>query len=50
MVKRCFLCGSKMDESTGLCTNSECVRSKPLPTPKQETEKDSAEVNTKADE
>lgn len=35
MVKRCFLCGSKMDESTGLCTNSECVRSKPLPKPQQ---------------
>lgn len=30
MTKRCFLCGSKMDEKTGLCTNSDCVRSKPL--------------------
>lgn len=29
MTKRCFLCGSKMDE-TGLCTNPDCVRSKPL--------------------
>ncbi len=34
MEKRCFLCMSKMDESTGLCTNPECVRSKPLPEPK----------------
>lgn len=50
MDKRCFLCLHKIDESTGLCTNPSCVRSKPLPTPKQETEKDSAEVNTKADE
>ncbi len=30
MTKRCFLCGSKMDEKTGFCTNPECVRSKPL--------------------
>lgn len=32
--KRCFLCMSKMDESTGLCKNPKCVRSKPLPEPK----------------
>lgn len=30
MEKRCFLCMSKMDEKTGLCTNPKCVRSKPL--------------------
>lgn len=30
MTKRCFLCGSKMDEKTGLCINPKCVRSKPL--------------------
>lgn len=30
MTKRCFLCGSKMDEKTGLCINHKCVRSKPL--------------------
>ena len=30
MTKRCFLCGSKMGEKTGLCTNPKCVRSKPL--------------------
>lgn len=34
MDKRCFLCMSKMDEKTGLCTNPECIRSKPLPEPK----------------
>lgn len=38
MTKRCFLCGSKMDEKTGFCTNPECVRSKPLPDPKEKTE------------
>ncbi len=36
MDKRCFLCLHKIDESTGLCTNSECVRSKPLPKPQVE--------------
>lgn len=35
MTKRCFLCGSKMDENTGLCTNTSCVRSQPLPDPKK---------------
>lgn len=35
MTKRCFLCGSKMDENTGLCTNTSCVRSQPLPDPKE---------------
>ncbi len=39
--KRCFLCLSKMDEKTGLCTNPNCVRSKPLPPP-EEKEKDDA--------
>lgn len=43
MVKRCFLCGSKMDESTGLCTNPSCVRSRPLPTPKQQTSQSNEE-------
>lgn len=38
MTKRCFLCGSKMDEKTGLCTNPDCVRSKPLPDQKEKTE------------
>lgn len=38
MTKRCFLCGSKMDENTGLCTNTSCVRSQPLPNPKEKTE------------
>lgn len=28
--KRCFLCGHKMAEN-GLCTNSECIRSTPVP-------------------
>lgn len=28
--KRCFLCGRKMAEN-GLCTNSECIRSTPVP-------------------
>lgn len=36
MTKRCFLCGSKMD--AGLCTNPDCVRSKPLSDPKEKTE------------
>lgn len=48
MEKTCFICLHKMDESTGLCTNPECVRSQPLPRPK--AEKDSAEVNTKTEE
>lgn len=38
MTKRCFLCGSKMDENTGLCTNTSCVRSQPLSDPKEKTE------------
>lgn len=29
-VKRCFLCNKKMDEKTKLCTNKNCIRSKPL--------------------
>lgn len=36
MTKRCFLCMSKMDEKTGLCTNLKCARSQPLPAPKAE--------------
>lgn len=36
MTKRCFLCLHKIDESTGLCTNPSCVRSKPLPKPQAE--------------
>lgn len=28
--KRCFLCGRKMAEN-GLCTNSKCIRSTPVP-------------------
>lgn len=36
MTKRCFLCMSKMDEKTGLCTNLKCARSQPLPAPKIE--------------
>ncbi len=52
MTKRCFLCGSKMDENTGLCTNTSCVRSQPLPDPKEKTEttEDKAESETKEDE
>lgn len=34
MEKRCFLCMHKIDGATGLCTNPECIRSKPLPAPK----------------
>ena len=29
-MERCFLCHKKMDEKTGLCTNPDCVRSKPI--------------------
>lgn len=29
-MERCFLCHKKMDEKTGLCTNPNCVRSKPV--------------------
>lgn len=36
-MDRCFLCHRKMDEKTGLCTNPNCVRSKPLK-PKTTTE------------
>ncbi len=45
MTKRCFLCMHKMDENTGLCTNTSCVRSQPLPDPKEKTENE-----TKKDE
>lgn len=34
MVKRCFLCHRKEDPKTGLCTNKNCVRSKPIITEK----------------
>lgn len=49
MEKTCFICLHKMDESTGLCTNASCVRSKPLPDPgaKTETTEDKAENETK---
>lgn len=38
MEKTCFICLHKMDENTGLCTNPDCVRSKPLSDPKEKTE------------
>lgn len=38
MEKTCFICLHKMDENTGLCTNPDCVRSQPLPDPKEKTE------------
>lgn len=38
MEKTCFICLHKMDKNTGLCTNPDCVRSKPLPNPKEKTE------------
>lgn len=38
-MDRCFLCGRPMKKQDGLlyelCTNPKCVRSKPLPAPKQ---------------
>lgn len=39
MAKRCFLCGHKMDEKTGLCTNPKCVRSEPLQPKEKKTTK-----------
>lgn len=30
MEERCFICGHKMDTSTGLCTNKDCPRSKSI--------------------
>lgn len=30
ITKRCFLCGKKMLEN-GLCSNSSCIRSTPVP-------------------
>lgn len=36
-MERCFLCHRKMDNKTELCTNTKCIRSKPL-TPKDEME------------
>lgn len=38
MEERCFICGHKMDTSTGLCTNKDCPRSQPLPDDKEETD------------
>lgn len=35
MEERCFICGHKMDASTGLCTNTDCPRSQPLPDDKE---------------
>lgn len=29
-MERCFLCKKKMNVKTGLCTNTKCVRSRPL--------------------
>ena len=43
MTKRCFLCGAKMDENTGLCTNPDCVRSQPLPHPEAKVEAKAAD-------
>jgi hypothetical protein len=43
MEKRCFLCMHKMDESTGLCTNPDCVRSQPLPDPNPEAKTETTE-------
>ena len=42
MMERCFLCGRKMIKVEGLsyelCSNKNCVRSKPLDPPKEEKE------------
>lgn len=47
MANRCFLCGRPMIKKDGLlyelCTNPKCVRSKPLPTPKEELKDDTKE-------
>jgi len=48
MAKRCFICKKKMDEKTGLCTNPDCVRSKPLTEKKEETAAEE-KVEDKAD-
>lgn len=45
MTKRCFLCRSKMDDKTGLCTNPKCVRSKPLAEKAEEKEGDKVKAN-----
>lgn len=45
MEKRCFLCMSKMDEKTGLCTNPKCVRSKPLAKKTEVKEGDKVKTN-----
>lgn len=45
MEKRCFLCMSKMDEKTGLCTNPKCVRSKPLAEKAEVKEGDKVKTN-----
>lgn len=45
MEKRCFLCMSKMDEKTGLCTNLKCVRSKPLAEKAEVKEGDKVKTN-----
>ncbi len=44
-MERCFLCHRKMDEKTGLCTNTKCVRSKPLET-KEETKETKEETKS----
>lgn len=51
MANRCFLCGRSMKQQEGLlyelCTNPKCVRSKPLPTPKEELKDDTKEAAEK---
>lgn len=39
MIKRCFLCGHKMDEKTGLCTNKNCIRSQEVMTAEEKERK-----------
>ncbi len=45
--KKCFLCGRLMKPQEGLlydlCTNPKCPRSKPLPTPTNNTEQKGTE-------
>lgn len=39
-MDRCFLCHRKMDKKTGLCTNPNCVRSKPIKSDEKKEEKE----------
>lgn len=41
-MDRCFLCHRKIDKKTGLCTNPNCIRSKPI---NEEKEKGKEEKN-----